>query len=528
MKKIYLFALLSLSIQLVSAQNFNMDLVGQLDYSEKLNDVWGYVDSLGNEYALVGTNTPGGVSVVDLSDPANPVEVAFVDDVASLWRDMKSWGTHAYATNEAGGGLLIIDLSSLPDASGITSTRYTGPAGNSWSSAHNLFIDEFGYAYIFGASRGNGGAIILDLADPENPEEVGTYETAYIHDGMAKNNILYTGNIYLGTFSIVDVSDKSNPVYLGGHETPSEFTHNIWVSDDGNYVYTTDEVSGGYIAGYDISDLNDIVETDKARVTPNTSITVHNAHFMNEYVITSYYDAGVTIHDVSDPENMILTGHYDTAPNNSSGFGAWGAYPFLPSGLVLASDNAEGLFVLQPIYTRAARIEGQITDAITGNAIFNAEVRILSTDAEDGSDVSGEYKTGVAEAGTYSVKITKGGYPDTTITGLEFINGETLTLNVSLSDGTVGINELYKGAEFKVFPNPSSDEFYVEIDNKTNGELKEIYILNLSGQRVYTQNVSSNNADRIAVEHHLENGTYILNLLWEDQRISVSKVLIAK
>jgi choice-of-anchor B domain-containing protein len=527
MKKNYLIGLLILTIQFVNAQNFNMELVGQLNYSPKLNDVWGYVDSLGNEYALVGTHTPGGVSVVDLSDPANPVEVAFVEDANSLWRDMKTWGTHAYATNENAQGMLIIDLSSLPDASGITSTRYTGPVGSSWSSAHNLFIDEFGFAYIFGANRGNGGAIILDLSDPENPVEVGTYETAYIHDGMVKNNILYTGNIYLGTFSVVDVSDKSNPVYLGGHETPSEFTHNTWVSDDGNYVYTTDEVSGGYIAGYDISDLNDIVETDKARVAPNTSITVHNTHFMNEYVITSYYDAGVTIHDVSDPENMVMTGHYDTAPNNSSGFGAWGAYPFLPSGLVLASDNAEGLFVLQPIYTRAARIEGQITDALTGDAIFNADVSILNTDAVDISDVTGEYKMGVAEAGMYSVKIIKSDYADTIITNIELINGETLQLDVALNNGTVGINELYSGADFKVYPNPATDKLYIEIDNKTNGVLKEIYLVDLSGKRVYTQKVSTRSG-RITIDHNLDNGTYILNLLWADQRISVNKVLIAE
>ena len=525
MKKIFLFALLSLSIQLVSAQNFNMELVGQLDYSPKLNDVWGYVDSLGNEYALVGTNTPGGVSVVDLSDPENPVEISFVEDVASLWRDMKSWGTHAYATNEAGGGLLIIDLSSLPDASGITSTRYTGPDGNTWSSAHNIFIDEFGFAYIFGASRGNGGAIILDLSDPDNPVEVGTYETAYIHDGMVKNNIMYTGNIYVGTFSVVDVTDKANPVYLGGHETPSEFTHNIWVSDDGNNVYTTDEVSGGYLAGYDISNLDDIVETDKSRVSPNTSVTIHNAHFMDNYVITSYYDEGVTIHDVSDPENIVLTGHYDTAPSNSSGFGAWGAYPYLPSGLVLASDNAEGLFVLQPSYTRAARVEGEVTDIMTGDPIFNAQIEIVNTDVVDQSNVSGTYKIGTAEPGFYSIKVSKSGYPDKIIDNVELINGDILELNVALGDDAVGVNELNAEANFKVFPNPASGHFYIDMDIVFSENLEEIFILDLSGKRVYSQGVSTISG-RISVEPGLENGTYFLNLLWKDQSISVSKVLI--
>ena len=32
-----------------------------------LNDIWGWVDSAGNEYAIVGTND--GTSIFDLSDP---------------------------------------------------------------------------------------------------------------------------------------------------------------------------------------------------------------------------------------------------------------------------------------------------------------------------------------------------------------------------------------------------------------------------------------------------------------------------
>ena len=212
MRKIYLFTLLILLFQTGQTQDFNLDLVGRLEYSPRLNDVWAYVDGEGNEYALVGTHDPGGVSVVDLSDPENPTEVAFVPDAPSLWRDMKTYGTHAYAVNESGEGLLIIDLSSLPDASGITSSRYTGPDNNNWSRAHNIYIDEFGFAYIFGASSGSGGAIMLDLADPDNPVEVGTYDAAYIHDGMAYNNILYTSDLYIGTFSVVDVTDKANLV----------------------------------------------------------------------------------------------------------------------------------------------------------------------------------------------------------------------------------------------------------------------------------------------------------------------------
>jgi len=432
-RKIFLLSLISLFLQTGYAQNINMELLGQLSYSSDLSDIWGYVDGDGNEYALVGVDNPGGVSIVSLIDPANPIEVAFVADASSTWRDIKTWGDHAYATNESGQGLLIIDLSSLPDASGITSTRYTGPIGSTWTSAHNIYIDEFGIAYIFGANRGNGGAIFLDLSDPGNPLEIGTYDAAYIHDGMAQGNNLYSGHINNGFFSVVDVTDKANPVFLGSHETPSAFTHNIWVDDDATHVYTTDEVSGAYIGAYDISDLNDISETDRVQFDPGSETIVHNTHFLNEYVITSYYRAGVTVHDVSDPENMVLTGLYDTSPFSGNGFaGAWGAYPFLPSGLILVSDIEEGLFVIQPTYTRAARLAGKITESGTGNPIFNADVQLLNTSVIGNSDIAGDYKIGVALGATYSVIISKFGFNSDTIENVVLLNGETSMLDIQL------------------------------------------------------------------------------------------------
>ena len=45
--------------------------------------------------------------------------------------------------------------------------------------------------------------------------------------------------------------------------TPNNFTHNAWVSDDGSTVFTTDEVSGAYIAAVDVSDISDMTVIDQ-------------------------------------------------------------------------------------------------------------------------------------------------------------------------------------------------------------------------------------------------------------------------
>ena len=89
----------------------NLSFVSQYSYPGSrgdCSDIWGYVDQLGNEYAIVGNQN--GTSIVSLADPFNPVEVFFSPGANTIWRDMKVWGTTAYITNEGGNGLKIIDL----------------------------------------------------------------------------------------------------------------------------------------------------------------------------------------------------------------------------------------------------------------------------------------------------------------------------------------------------------------------------------------------------------------------------------
>ena len=303
MKK-YLLTAICFSIGVCLFAQINITQIGQLTYESKLSDVWGHTDTTGVEYALVGVNA-GGTSVVSLANPAEPKEVYFAPGPNTIWRDIKTWNRHSYTVNDRGGeGLQILDLSTLPDSSGITTHYYL----SDWSFAHNIFIDEHGFAYIFGANRGNGGVIILDLSDPKNPVEIGVFDDFYVHDGYVRGDTMYLAHVLKGFFSIVDISDKQNPVLLTTINTPRNFTHNVWLSDDANYLYTTDERSGAWLATYNISDLNNIFETDRTRSlhSDGNPVIVHNTHFLDNYLITSYYKDGVTIHDVSRPNNMII------------------------------------------------------------------------------------------------------------------------------------------------------------------------------------------------------------------------------
>ena len=415
-------------------QNFNLDSLSHINYSAlhdtELNDIWGYTDELGNEYALVGAEK--GVSVVDITDPQNPVEIFWHQGMESVWRDIKTFGDFAYVTTEADDGLLIIDLSPLP-ANPIINTVNYFDLSNSWSSAHNLYIDENGYGYIFGSNRGNGGAIILDLfTNPMSPIELGIYDNWYIHDGFVVNDILYAAHINDGFFTIVDVSDKVNPVILGTQVTPSSFSHNIWPTDNQNFVFTTDELTRSYIGAYDVSDPSNIIEVDRVQSSPGSGVVPHNVHVRGDFLITSYYADGIIVHDISDPSNMVEVARYDTYPGTANfTIGNWGAFPYFPSGNILATDIENGLFILGSSFGFASRLEGTITNQANGNPIQGVNVTILGDIQTEISKVNGIYKTGIGVAGNYTIRYEKYGFVPQEIQ-LSLASNTVYTQNIQL------------------------------------------------------------------------------------------------
>ncbi len=414
----------------------NLDSVGHVNYSvlhnTGLNDIWGYVDENNNDYSLVGG--VDGTSVVDVTNPATATEVFWEPGMNSIWRDLKTFGDYAYVTTEALSGLLIIDLSPLPASTALTTNYYTGEVGSEWQSAHNLYVDSLGYAYIFGANRGNGGVIILDIAtDPMNPIEVGVFDNWYVHDGLVLGDTMYLAHISDGIISVVDVSDRSNPVLLGTQTTPSSFAHNIWPSSDGQVVFTTDELPFSYVTSFDVSDPTNIIELDRIQSSPGVGTIPHNVHVIGDYIVTSHYTDGVVVHDVTYPYNMIEVGDYDTHPWQTDTYdGCWGAYPFLPSGLILATDRSQGLFLLEPTYTKAAYLEGVVTDELTNAPIDLASVAIEGHDQTDFSKPNGFYATGIASTAIYNVTYTKIGYFPKTIQ-VALTNGVVTTQNVQLT-----------------------------------------------------------------------------------------------
>ena len=119
MKKYLALCLIVLSSGVYAQNRKGITKLGSLTYSQNLNDVWGYADSVGNEYALVGVKN--GLSIVDVTNPATPIEKQFISGGSSIWRDIKTWSHYAYVMHDGlssgtSDGLLIVDMDSVNQA----------------------------------------------------------------------------------------------------------------------------------------------------------------------------------------------------------------------------------------------------------------------------------------------------------------------------------------------------------------------------------------------------------------------------
>jgi choice-of-anchor B domain-containing protein len=443
------------------SQDHNLALVSNVQYSTAVeygNDIWGFVDKNGVEYAVVGSRT--STLLFSLADPSNPELVYEVEGAVGIWRDMKSVGDYIYVTADQGNdGLLVIDMSAVGDS--ITHNFWRpiydkGSGDQQLNRVHNIYADDR-YVYLAGLDSDNqrGGVLILDTeADPLEPPVAGVVDDFYAHDVYVQDTFLYASEIYIGELGVYSIADPANPVRLSGQRTTTDFTHNAWVSDDGDFAFTTDEVRDANVDAYDISDLDNIKFLDAFqpyRPLGEAATIPHNTHYHNGFLVTSWYEDGVIVIDGNKPDNLVEVASYDTwlqASGTGRGFnGCWGVTPYLPSGLVIANDINTGLYVFEPTYVRASYLEGMVVDSITRELLPGATVEILGSRPHRDVANDGTFKTGIAETGTFDVRVRALGY-DTRIVSIDLeagvVNEQTFallqraTLTTILQDNSTG------------------------------------------------------------------------------------------
>jgi hypothetical protein len=190
---------------------------------------------------------PSGTTIVDVSDPRHPRKLASID-LPEGWHSHKVRVSNGImivnheklgqsGPAEFGGGIAIYDVSRPSDPKLITKWRTAG------RGVHRYDFDGR-YAYLSPTAEGYVGNIvmILDLADPARPNEVGrwwipgqwkaggepypwdNWVSPRCHHPLRMGERLYVSYWHHGLF-ILDISDLSRPKLVSHASTSPAFPH---------------------------------------------------------------------------------------------------------------------------------------------------------------------------------------------------------------------------------------------------------------------------------------------------------------
>ncbi len=321
--------------------SLNVERVGEIVLISPLEgeDAHFYPDGtdlyLSGDHALMGDDR-GIVHIVDISDPANMHKVAEVRTPGPAL-DIKIAGDLAVVgvqEFEATFGLLILDISD--PANPVELSRFDQ---ESWQGVHNLFLHG---DRLYLAHMTNPGLSIVDISDPTAPLVSGFWQhegdfSNKIHDVFIRDRLAVVSDFSSGLV-LLDITDPDAPAMLAALPF-AEGIHSAWAA--GDYVYCNQEFGGWERRLYvvDIADPRQpqVVHSFGSGPPPQGPILgPHNPWVHNGLLYWAYYEAGLRVFDLLDPVRPMEIG-YHTYP----GF-AWSVQPH-DDGLLYVADGAVGI-----------------------------------------------------------------------------------------------------------------------------------------------------------------------------------------
>jgi choice-of-anchor B domain-containing protein len=374
MRILYVFFLFFLSF-FGSAQSYpslNISLLSHLDPqtevqpgASKYAGCWGwYQASKNREYAIIGTSNQ--TFFIDVTNPLNPVVVDSVKakHLSCTWREIKTYQNYCYIVSDVcqPNSFQIVDMQYLPDSVHVVHNDNT-----IFERAHTVFVDQdklYCGSVTNSAAMGGGYSTmrVYSLATPSVPvlirsleQDINTSVIDVVHDMFVRNDTVFASCGYKG-FHILKLT-AANTFSLMQSFTGypySGYNHSSWQTDDRKTMVFADEVPASTPAKViDVTDLNNISVLDIINSHPLA--TPHNPFIIgNRWCWMATYQDGLYLYDISEPSNTTIYGYFDTHPQHgvNDNFssptyqGNWGAYPYLPSKIIIASDMQNGVFIL--------------------------------------------------------------------------------------------------------------------------------------------------------------------------------------
>jgi hypothetical protein len=222
---------------------------------------------------------------------------------------------------------------------------------------------------------------------------------------------------------------------------------------------------------FNITDLDNV--TYEGFYEGSSPAIDHNLYALDQFIYESNYRSGVRVLDAIRVAESQLNevAFFDLYPENDNAqfSGTWSNYPYLPSGIVLATSMYDGMFIVKPTIITTSQNSWELCD--TQDVVFeidiNANLAFPLTVALEGMEPA----TATAQT------ITSQGVVQITLSGIEGVNPGDYTPNLVLASTfgeqyeiplqvnicpSIGVEDMASNA-LTVYPNPANDLLRVEL-----------------------------------------------------------------
>ncbi|MGE0546076.1 MAG: LVIVD repeat-containing protein [Kofleriaceae bacterium] len=329
------------------AEAERLTLVGE--YRDPAWQSWQYTLNVRVAGTLAFLIRDAELSIIETADPSNPVLVG-------RYLSSKGGGGNDVKLVESGAKRYAVIATSPVEIVDVTDPAQPTQAALIPAYAHTLFVEHRGdqiYLYLAGESS----VPIYDITDPRAPMLAGSYQSAssYVHDLSVENGIAYL-NAWEGGFLMVDFTMPAQPVLLGAWApTTIGASHSSWPTTvDGHRIAVHgDEGYGAHLDVIDIDPASPSFMQPIGEYKTRDAVSIHNVMAIGRRAFVAYYQDGVRVVDLANPEQPALLGYFNTwnpeSPDHDERpyLGASGIDVDVARKLIFVADTPRGLVILQ-------------------------------------------------------------------------------------------------------------------------------------------------------------------------------------